>query len=518
MAQPALKEEKGTPRSATEYLRRILLSPVYEAARVTPLTPLKKISERLGHPVSLKREDMQPVHSFKLRGAYNKIAGLTPEQQQHGVIAASAGNHAQGVALSAAKLGIDATIVMPTVTPDIKVESVRRFGGKVVLHGNNFDEAYARCLELMQETGATLIPPFDDEDVIAGQGTVGRELLEQDTRLTHVFVPVGGGGLAAGVAVYIKQLLPQVKVIGVEAEGSACLKAALNAGDIVTLDRVSLFADGVAVKRIGTETFRLCREFLDGVITVTTDEICAALKDIFEDTRAIAEPSGALSLAGLKKYSQAGDYSHARMAAVLSGANVNFHSLRYVSERCELGEKREGVLAVTIPERKGSFLAFCEVLGNRMVTEFNYRYSSDDKAALLVSVRLSDGDRELVQIMAELEQAGYPVANMTDNDLAKSHVRYMVGGRTPKPLQERLYSFRFPEQPGALMRFLHTLGTRWNISLFHYRNHGAEFGRVLCGFELPDSDMASFEQHLAELGYTWYDVTQDPAYRFFLAS
>lgn len=517
MAQAALKEKKGTPRSATEYLRHILLSPVYEAARVTPLTPLKKISERLGHPVSLKREDMQPVHSFKLRGAYNKIAQLTPEQQQRGVIAASAGNHAQGVALSAAKLGINATIVMPTVTPDIKVESVRRFGGNVVLHGNNFDEAYARCLELAKEQGATLIPPFDDEDVIAGQGTVGRELLEQDTRLTHVFVPVGGGGLAAGIAVYIKQLLPQVKVIGVEAEGSACLKAALNAGDIVTLDRVSMFADGVAVKRIGTETFRLCREYLDGVITVTSDEICAALKDIFEDTRAIAEPSGALSLAGLKKYSQAGDYAHARMAAVLSGANVNFHSLRYVSERCELGEKREGVLAVTIPECKGAFLQFCELLGNRMVTEFNYRYAAADKAALLVSVRLSDGDRELAQIMAELEQAGYPVANMTDNDLAKTHVRYMVGGRAPKPLQERLYSFRFPEQPGALMRFLHTLGARWNISLFHYRNHGAEFGRVLCGFELPDSDIASFESHLAELGYTWYDVTQDPAYRFFLA-
>ncbi|PSJ45354.1 threonine ammonia-lyase, biosynthetic [Zobellella endophytica] len=504
-------------RSATEYLRRILLSPVYEAARVTPLSPLKKISERLGHPVSLKREDMQPVHSFKLRGAYNKIAQLSPEQQQKGVIAASAGNHAQGVALSAAKLGIDATIVMPVVTPDIKVESVRRFGGLVVLHGNNFDEAYAHCQELAQARGLTLIPPFDDEDVIAGQGTIGRELLEQDTRLTHVFVPVGGGGLAAGVAVYIKQLLPQVKVIGVEAEGSACLKAALKAGEIVTLDRVSMFADGVAVKRMGTETFRLCREYLDGVVTVTSDEICAALKDIFEDTRAIAEPSGALSLAGLKKYSQAGDYAHARMAAILSGANVNFHSLRYVSERCELGEKREGVLAVTIPERKGAFLEFCEVLGNRMVTEFNYRYSSEDKAALLVSVRLSDGDRELVQIMAELEQAGYPVANMTDNDLAKSHVRYMVGGRPPKPLQERLYSFKFPEQPGALMRFLRTLGTHWNISLFHYRNHGAEYGRVLCAFELPDADLASFESHLAELGYTWYDVTQDPAYQFFLA-
>ncbi len=504
-------------RSPAEYLRQILLSPVYEAARVTPLTPLKKISERLGHPVSLKREDMQPVHSFKLRGAYNKIAQLTPAQLQAGVIAASAGNHAQGVALSAAKLGINATIVMPVITPDIKVDSVRRFGGKVILHGNNFDEAYARCLELAKEQHLTLIPPFDDEDVIVGQGTIGRELLEQDTRLTHVFVPVGGGGLAAGIAIYIKQLLPKVNVIGVEAEGSACLNAALQAQEIVNLERVSSFADGVAVKRIGTETFRLCQQYLDGVITVSTDEICAAVKDIFEDTRAIAEPSGALALAGLKKYSQAGDYSHARMTAILSGANVNFHSLRYVSERCEVGEKREGVLAVTIPERKGSFVEFCEVLGNRMVTEFNYRYSSDDKAAVLVSVRLSDGDRELTQIMMELEQSGYEVANMTDNDLAKSHVRYMVGGRPPKPLQERLYSFRFPEQPGALMHFLHTLGTRWNISLFHYRNQGAEFGRVLCAFDLPDADITAFEQHLAELGYRWDDVTQDPAYQFFLA-
>lgn len=513
----AVVTEASALRSPAEYLRQILLSPVYEAARVTPLTPLKKISERLGHSVSLKREDMQPVHSFKLRGAYNKIAQLTPAQLQAGVIAASAGNHAQGVALSAAKLGINATIVMPVITPDIKVDSVRRFGGKVILHGNNFDEAYARCLELAKEQHLTLIPPFDDEDVIVGQGTIGRELLEQDTRLTHVFVPVGGGGLAAGIAIYIKQLLPKVNVIGVEAEGSACLNAALQAQEIVNLERVSSFADGVAVKRIGTETFRLCQQYLDGVITVSTDEICAAVKDIFEDTRAIAEPSGALALAGLKKYSQAGDYSHARMTAILSGANVNFHSLRYVSERCEVGEKREGVLAVTIPERKGSFVEFCEVLGNRMVTEFNYRYSCDDKAAVLVSVRLSDGDRELTQIMMELEQSGYEVANMTDNDLAKSHVRYMVGGRPPKPLQERLYSFRFPEQPGALMHFLHTLGTHWNISLFHYRNQGAEFGRVLCAFDLPDADIVAFEQHLVELGYRWDDVTQDPAYQFFLA-
>ncbi len=364
-----------TQPQASDYLRKILLSPVYEVAKVTPLQTLKKISDRLGNHVALKREDLQPVHSFKLRGAYNKIAGLSEAQRAKGIIAASAGNHAQGVALSGAKLKIPAIIVMPTTTPDIKIDAVRRMGGNVVLFGNSFDEAYAESRRLAEEHGYTLIPPYDDVDVIAGQGTIGRELLEQDTRLTHVFVQVGGGGLAAGVAVYIKQLLPNIKVIGVEAEGSASMKAALDAGEPVNLPRVSLFADGVAVKRAGDETFRVCREYLDDVITVTNDEICAALKDIFDDTRAVAEPSGALSLAGLKKYVENTHIKGARMAAILSGANVNFHSLRYVSERCELGEKREGVLAVTIPERKGAFLEFCHILGKRMVTEFNYRYS-----------------------------------------------------------------------------------------------------------------------------------------------
>ena len=504
--------------SAADYLRKILLSPVYEAARVTPLQTLKRLSERLGNHVALKREDLQPVHSFKLRGAYHKIATLSAEQKAHGVVAASAGNHAQGVALSAAKLGIHAIIVMPKTTPDIKIDAVRAQGGNVLLFGNSFDEAYAESRRLSETEGYTLIPPFDDVEVIAGQGTIGKELLEQDTHLTHVFVPVGGGGLAAGVAVYIKQLLPNVKVIGVEAEGSACLKAALEAGEPVNLERVSLFADGVAVKRIGTETFRLCNQYLDEVVTVSNDQICAALKDIFDDCRAIAEPSGALSLAGLKAYSEREQVKGGRMAAILSGANVNFHSLRYVSERCEIGEKREGMLAVTIPERKGAFLDFCRNLGSRMVTEFNYRYSDAEQASLFVSVRLTGGDEELSQIEAHLNGNGYPVVNMTDNELAKNHVRYMIGGRPARPLGERLYSFKFPEQPGALMRFLETLGCRWNISLFHYRNHGADYGRVLCAFELPDEDVAAFHDDLRELGYGWKEVSEDPAYRLFLSN
>lgn len=506
-----------TELQPADYLRKILLSPVYEVAHVTPLEYLEKMSARLGNHVVLKREDLQPVHSFKLRGAYNKIAGLSDEQKSRGIIAASAGNHAQGVALSAAKLNIPAIIVMPKTTPDIKIDAVRRMGGNVLLFGNSFDEAYAESRRLSEEKGYTMIPPYDDPDVLAGQGTIGRELLEQDTRLTHVFVQVGGGGLAAGIAVYIKQLLPGIKVIGVEAEGSACLKAAIQAGEPVNLPRVSLFADGVAVKRIGDETFRLCREYLDDVITVTNDEICAALKDIFDDTRAIGEPSGALSLAGLKKYVEQTQVKDARMAAILSGANVNFHSLRYVSERCELGEKREGVLAVTIPERKGTFLEFCHILGKRMVTEFNYRYSDTQEATIFVSVHLNNGTEELKQVIADLQQGGYSVMNITDNSLAKNHVRYMVGGRPCSTIRERLFSFEFPEQPGALLRFLETLGTLWNITLFHYRHHGADYGYVLSAFELADSDLPAFHEHLQKLGYVSRDVTDDPTYRLFLA-
>ncbi|MGL9736251.1 MAG: threonine ammonia-lyase, biosynthetic [Symbiopectobacterium sp.] len=499
-----------------EYLRAVLRAPVYEVAQVTPLQPMDKLSARLGNTIVVKREDRQPVHSFKLRGAYAMLATLTEVQKAHGVVTASAGNHAQGVALSASKLGIKALIVMPVATAGIKVDAVRGFGGEVLLHGANFDEAKARAIALSQEQHMNFIPPFDHPAVIAGQGTLAMELLQQDAHLDRVFVPVGGGGLAAGVAVLIKQLIPQIKVIGVEAEDSACLRAALDAGHPVDLPRVGLFAEGVAVKRIGDETFRLCREYLDDVITVGSDAICAALKDIFEDVRAIAEPSGALALAGMKKYIQQHGIQGERLAHILSGANVNFHGLRYVSERCELGEQHEALLAVTILESKGSFLTFCQLLGRHSVTEFNYRYADDKDACIFVGVRLTRGHAERDEIIAELSAGGYQVVDLSDDEMAKLHVRYMVGGRPSKPLWEQLYSFEFPESPGALLKFLHTLGTHWNISLFHYRSHGTDFGRVLAAFEVTGRDL-EFEQRLQALGYECHDETQNPAFRFFLA-
>lgn len=497
-----------------EYLRAILRAPVYEVAQVTPLQEMEKISSRLANTILVKREDRQPVHSFKLRGAYAMLAGLTAEQKACGVITASAGNHAQGVALSANKLGIKALIVMPVATADIKVDAVRGFGGEVLLFGANFDEAKAKAIALSQQQGYTFVPPFDHPAVIAGQGTLAMELLQQDAHLDRIFVPVGGGGLVAGVAVLIKQLMPQIKVIGVEAEDSACLRAAWDAGKPVDLARVGLFAEGVAVKRIGDEPFRLCQEYLDEVITVDSDAICAAVKDIFEDVRAIAEPSGALALAGLKKYVQQHNIQGERLAHVLSGANVNFHGLRYVSERCELGEQREALLAVTIPEQKGSFLRFCELLGGRSVTEFNYRYADADNACIFVGVRLTRGYAERAEILAELQDKGYQVVDLSDDEMAKLHVRYMVGGRPSKPLRERLFSFEFPESPGALLKFLHTLGTHWNISLFHYRSHGTDFGRVLAAFELSATE-PQFEQHLTALGYDCHDETNNPAFKFF---
>ena len=501
-----------------QYVKKILTSRVYDVAVETPLQPARQLTERLGNQILLKREDLQPVYSFKIRGAYNKLAQLTPEELERGVVTASAGNHAQGVALAAKHLGVKATIVMPRTTPELKVQGVRSRGGKVVLHGDAFPEALAHSLKLVEEKGYTYIHPYDDPLVIAGQGTAAMEILRQQPgQLDAIFVPVGGGGLIAGIAAYVKYLRPEIKVIGVEPDDSNCLQAAMAAGERVVLPQVGLFADGVAVAQIGQHTFDICKHYVDEVITVSNDEICAALKDIFEDTRAIAEPSGALSLAGLKKYAEERQLVGGRLAAILSGANVNFHNLRYVSERCEIGEKREGMLAVTIPERKGAFLDFCHRLGKRVVTEFNYRYSSADQATLFVGVRLSRGSEELRQIIDELQAAGYPVINMTDNDLAKNHVRYMVGGRPCATLSERLLSFEFPEQPGALLRFLETLGSRWNITLFHYRNHGADYGRVLCAFELVASDDDEFQQHLRELGYVWHDVSADPAYRLFLA-
>jgi threonine dehydratase len=502
--------------SAAQYLKKILLAPVYEAAVETPLQPLNKLSQRFQNQILLKREDLQPVHSFKLRGAYNKLANLSESQKQRGVIAASAGNHAQGVALSAQRMGLKATIVMPCTTPDIKVNSVRALGATAVLFGDSFDAASEYCRQLAEEHGYTLIHPFDDPDVIAGQGTIAKELLQQNAHLDKIFIPVGGGGLAAGIGVYIKQLLPDIKIIAVEPEDAACLKVALDHGGPITLSKIGLFADGVAVKTIGSETFRLCQEYIDEVITVSSDEICTAMKDIFEDTRAIAEPAGALSLAGLKKYCQHNELQDECLTAILSGANVNFHSLRYVSERCELGEQKEGILAVTIPEKQGAFLAFCNELDGRAITEFNYRFNSRKEANIFVGIRTPQGHDELQTLIEKLTQTGYPVADLSYDEMAKLHVRYMVGGVPISNLKERLYSFEFPMHPNALLKFLNMLGAHANITLFHYRNHGAAYGQVLAGFEL-DENIEAFTRHLDALGYNYKDETDNLAYRFFLS-
>jgi len=516
--QQALVLAKETQEQALDYLRRILLAPVYDVAVETELTPLTKLSTRLGNQIFLKREDQQPVHSFKLRGAYNKLSNLSEEQCIHGVIAASAGNHAQGLALAAYKLGIKATIVMPITTPDIKVDNVRRFGAEVRLVGKSFNEAQVASQQYALEEQKTLIHPFDDVDVIAGQGTVAKELLQQQPKSDVVFIPVGGGGLLAGMAVYLKQLQPNIKVIGVEAEDSACLKAAMEAGEPVDLAQVGLFADGVAVKRIGDHTFNLIKHYCDEVITVTTDEICASIKDVFEQTRVIAEPAGALSLAGLQKYCQTSQGNES-LVAILSGANMNFHTLRYVSERCELGEQKEAVLAVTIPEEKGSFRNFCHALEGRVITEFNYRAvdnSSSADANIFVGVR-TGGQQERDQLLSLLADKNYQVSDFTDNELAKLHVRYMIGGQSSTPSQERIFRFQFPEYPGALENFLDTLGEHWNITLFHYRNHGAAFGQVLAGFEVDNDDQLDFFNHLKDLAYEWQEETDNKAYQAFLS-
>lgn len=520
LALATLPEEDEIPMSlAHKYLQKILLASVYDVAKVTPLSSMNKLSARLGCQVFLKREDMQPVHSFKLRGAYNKIAQLTAEECKRGVVCASAGNHAQGVAMSAACRGIDAVIVMPSTTPEIKIDAVKRLGGNVVLHGQAFDQANDYAKQLSQTEGRVYVAPFDDEAVIAGQGTIAQEMLQQQRDIEVVFVPVGGGGLIAGIAAYYKAVMPQVKIIGVEPQDAACLLAALKADEPVTLAQVGLFADGVAVKRIGEEPFRIAREYVDHVITVTSDEICAAVKDIFEDTRAIAEPAGALSVAGLKKYlsQNGGELAQGqKVAAILSGANVNFHSLRYVSERCELGEQKEAVLAVKVPEKPGSFLRFCELLEKRAMTEFNYRFSSRDMAVVFAGIRLTGGQNELALIIDKLSSEGFEVQDLSQDETAKLHVRYMVGGKPLEPIEERLFSFEFPEHPGALLKFLTTLQSKWNISLFHYRNHGAAFGRVLAGFEVPAKDDIPFAQFLTELDFVYQEETHSPAYQLFL--
>lgn len=512
--------ESENPVSESEYLRKVLLSPVYDVAKNTDLQYMQRLSQAMGNEVWLKREDQQPVKSFKLRGAYNCISQLSEEALAKGVIAASAGNHAQGVAYSAFKKKIRATIVMPETTPDIKIEAVRSFGGdwvNIILHGTSFDAASDEAKRLAAKFGYTMIPPFDSPDVIAGQGTIARELLEQNPHLDTLFIAVGGGGLAAGIAVFIKQLKPDVKIVAVEAEDSSCFKAALAAGKPVTLPSVGIFADGVAVKTMGKETFRLCQQFVDEVVTVNSDEICAAIKEIFEDTRVIAEPAGALSVAGIRKYVLEKNIKEQKLAGILCGANINFHTLRYVSERCELGEQKEAVFAVRIPERKGAFKEFCDMLGKQAITEFNYRFSTGNTAHIFVGIKLRRGKEEYHEITDKLDQQGYNWFDMSDNEIAKLHVRYMVGGRPPSLLNERLYSFEFPEQPGALLNFLTTLGEQWNITLFHYRNHGAAEGLVLAGFDVPESENDTFNEHLQKLGYYFEDQSENPAYKFFLS-
>ena len=501
-------------QSNTDYLRRILSSNIYDLAQVTPLQKMEKLSARLKNNIFIKREDRQPVHSFKLRGAFAMISNLSKAQKEAGVIAASAGNHAQGVALSAKHLGLRALIVMPQNTPSIKVDAVRGYGGEVLLFGANFDEAKAKAMELAEELNMTFVHPFDAPDVIAGQGTIAMELIQQRGDLDRIFVPVGGGGLIAGIAVLIKQLIPEVKVIGVESKDSACLYAALKAGQPTDLERVGLFADGIAVKRIGEETFRLCQQYVDDVVLVDNDQICAALKDIFENVRAVAEPSGAASLAGLKKYVKEHQIEGENLACILSGANLNFHTLRFVSERCEIGEKHEALLAVTIPEQRGSFLTFCQILGNRAVTEFNYRHADDRNACIFVGVRIN-GSQEKMEIIKELQQNGYNVEDLSDDDIAKTHIRYMVGGRAASIKNEKLYRFEFPEQKGALLKFLKAL-TNWDISLFHYRAHGADYGDILAAFTMENGSEAELTHHLEQLGYRFQDVTDSLSYRYFL--
>jgi len=499
------------------YLEKINNAHVYDVAIKSPLEHAPGLSKRLNNTVYLKREDLQTVFSFKLRGAYNKIIQLDETARAAGVITASAGNHAQGVALSSQRLNIHAIIVMPKTTPQIKVKSVKNYGADVILHGNTYDDAYAHAKNLAAQNGMTYVHPYDDPDVIAGQGTVAKEILEQHPGpIDAIFVPVGGGGLVAGVATYIKQMSPKTKIIGVEPEDAACLYEAMKAGERITLESVGIFADGVAVRQIGENTFPICQQHVDDVILVGTDEICAAIKDIFDDTRAITEPAGALAIAALKKYVTQNNISDQNLIAINSGANMNFDRLRYVSERAELGENRETLLAVTIPESPGSFQTFCHAIGQRNITEFNYRYSDHEEAHVFAGIQLKPTATEKDDLIKRLHKKNYRVLDLSDNEMAKSHIRYMVGGHASQAKNEHVYRFIFPERPGALLRFLTHMSERWNISMFHYRNHGAAYGRILVGVQVPDGEMKEFKEFLIKLEYPFWEETNNPAYQVFL--
>ena len=502
----------------SDYLRKILTARVYDVAQETPLEPARGLSLRLKNNVLLKREDMQPVFSFKLRGAYNKMAHLPPEQVSKGVIAASAGNHAQGVALSAQRLGCRAVIVMPVTTPAVKIEAVRGLGGEVVLFGDSYSDAYDHALTLQKTQGLTFVHPFDDPDVIAGQGTIAMELLQQyQEPIDAVFVAIGGGGLIAGVACYLKQVKPEVRVIGVQTIDSDAMDQSIKAGQRVTLTEVGLFSDGTAVKRVGEETLRLCQKYVDEIVLVDTDAICAAIKDVFEDTRAILEPAGALAIAGMKHWVNREGVEGKTLVAIACGANMNFDRLRFVSERAEIGEQREAVFAVTIPEERGSFKRFCEVIGDRNVTEFNYRIADSRAAHIYVGLQIRNRT-EAHQMADALTQAGFQALDLTDDELGKLHLRHMVGGRSALAKDERIFRFEFPERPGALMRFLSSMHPDWNISLFHYRNHGADYGRILVGIQAPDQSKDGLQSFLGQLGYPYWEETEHPGYKLFLSA
>jgi threonine dehydratase len=495
------------------YLIKILNASVYDVAIKTPLDEASELSKKYGCRFLLKREDLQSVHSYKIRGAYNKMRSLPREVLERGVLAASAGNHAQGVALSAKKLGVKATIVMPVTTPEIKINAVKAHGANIVLHGDGYSDAAEEAARLVKEKKLTFIHPYDDPSVIAGQGTVAKEILEQCPRVDSVYVPIGGGGLAAGVAVYIKSVKPSVKVYGVEPEDSDCMYRSIKAGRRVTLENPGLFADGVCVKKPGEETFRLCKKYLDGIIRVSTGELCKAIKDIFEATRAISEPAGALALAAAKKTAKKNE----TCVAIVSGANMNFDRIRFVSEQTEIGEKREAIFECQIPEKMGSFRKFISKIGKRAVTEFNYRMSDPSHAHVFVGLSVKD-QQEREQLVKTFTSAGFPTIDLTDDAIAKEHVRHMVGGHVRGVHDEVVYSFEFPERPGALMDFLSVIAVKWNISLFHHRNHGADHGKVLAGFQVPETERREFAAALEKIGYQFTDVSSDPAYRYFLGN